>query len=245
MIAEIGDPSLAILDGAVTGTDAIEILGSRSRKTAKRIIERIDRKRRAGRINPGANFPGSAIRAKLPRPSRKLQRRNCSSVDRLPGLPVPGPTAFLGQEEALGRAVALLIEGAHPQRVLQFACRSNAVGLPVADCAGLLFEARAVPTRFSEIEIKAVERAEFLASRLEDARAIYSVMASAGDIPRAVGEWGYFADPELLLALDGIRIPRALRRAEYLVRIFRNSCGEPECFDFHSIRGLPLFRHPL
>jgi hypothetical protein len=123
---------------------------------------------------------------------------------------------------------------------------TRATGMSWEHCAELLYHNRIIPRRLSEEEIFAVRRAADFWDRLAVAQKLYGAIVRIGELPRFRGRFGYFGKDALKELLPGISIPKHLERNEYLTRLIpADRQGKGLCFDVHSVKGQPLFRHPF
>jgi hypothetical protein len=92
--------------------------------------------------------------------------------------------------------------------------------------------------------VRRLEAAENLLARLDDGKALFRAMAAMRSMPMPPGDWAYCTARTADAALPGIRVPIALRRHSYFVRVITD-VRKVVCLDFHAATLKPLFRHPL
>ncbi len=194
-------------------------------------------------LNRLAALPNSAqpagVGRSIPRPRRKLWRRNRVSLPQL-AAQFPNVDQFLGTEKALQHARDLL-STYDPAQILYFLTTPTAIGLAPSGCAELASQAGLI---FSSSVIREVEQALAFNKKLAVARATYLAMATTGELTLAKGDWAFFDNTALHATLVGLHLPHVLRRDQFLVRI-KNRDGRIVCFDLHSLGYRPLCRHPV
>ena len=121
----------------------------------------------------------------------------------------------------------------------------RACGLDWSDASQLLWQARLISQPISEERIENFWQVESFWRHLRVACTTYRRGVEHGLLPPIAGEWGWSEPQTLDYMMPELRLPRALRRDQFLLRMNRGGRGRANAIDFHAITLRPLFVHPL
>lgn len=241
VIASLADASL-VASGAVLGDiESTEFLCSPNLRAPKALARRARlmavavRRRAISYVSSGRS---------VPRPRRCLQRSRRSKIQS-PAVTPASDTAYVGLDLAIVRAKKMAHHGRSSMAILRYFCRPEVTGLDLEKGIQVAIKHGIIAGSIHSSVLEKLKRTAHFETRLADAHTLYRAMIQTGVVPPVAGEWAYFPVTYLTLALPGIKLPRALRRDEFFVRIFRNKKGRIICLDLHSIRFKGLCRHPL